>query len=285
MSFVQAVVNGVAIGSMLALAALAFSAVFVIRRYLNFAVGVLATIGAYVGLQVATLTDLPMIVPVLAGFFVAGALGFAGDRFAIAPLSKGGSLTMAIATLALAIVFENVVRFFFGNDPRVYPVPLARDIVVGGIHFGAQQIKNLGFVLVTLTALWLILTRTKEGRAVRAIAENEDLARLRGIEPARIKGMAVFVTTGVCGMAGVMFGLDSAVDPMLGTRLQLSIFAAAVLGGLGSLQGAVIGALLIGIIEELTATFLDPTYRLAVGFLVIFLVLAIFPRGLLGRQA
>lgn len=272
--------NGLAVGAMLALASLAFSAIFAVRRYLNFSIGALATMGAYAGWYASSWGDLPLILLVLASFLFAGAVGLLSEQTAIAPLQKGGALAMAIGSLALAIILENLIRLAFGNTSFVYPVPLERDLVVGPVHFGAQQLKNLFIVIVTMLVLWFTLAHTRFGRMVRAVAENEQLAKLRGVLPFKVKSVALFVAFGICGVTGLLFGLDSAIDPMLGTRLLLSIFAAAVLGGLGSVPGAVLGALIIGIIEELTATYMSPSYRLVVGFMVIFIGLTFFPRGL-----
>ena len=120
---------------------------------------------------------------------------------------------------------------------------------------------------------------------MRAMADNADLARLKGINPRLIALVTVAVGSGLCGVGGTLIGLDTSIDPLLGGRVLLSVFAAAVLGGLGSIPGAVAGAFLIGIVEEFTVLALAPAYRLAVGFIVILVVLVIRPSGLLGSKA
>jgi len=117
---------------------------------------------------------------------------------------------------------------------------------------------------------------------MRAVADNRDLARLKGANPARIADVTVAIAMGLCGIGGVLVALDASVDPLIGTRLLLSVFAAAVLGGLGSIPGAVLGALSIGLVEEITVAYLAPSYRLAASFVVILIMLSFRPRGILG---
>jgi branched-chain amino acid transport system permease protein len=131
----------------------------------------------------------------------------------------------------------------------------------------------------------VFLRHTRFGRAMRAVADNADLARLKGIDPRRIAMVAVALGAALAGIGGVLLGLDTSIDPLTGYRILLSVFAAAVLGGLGSVPGAVVGALSIGIAEELALLVVPATYRSAIGFFAILLMLTFRPRGLLGERA
>lgn len=281
----QALANGLVSGTVLAIPAIGFTAIFAIRGYPNFMIGALATVGAYVGWMANTGAGMPLWPALAVAVVVAAAIGLAAEKTAVRPLEPAGPLTMAIASLAMAIVLENAMRFSFGNDLRGYDVPLERDLVWLGIRVGPQQLRNLAMSLGVMAALWAVLKFTRFGRAMRAVADNPDLARLKGVEPVRVADITVAVAMGLCGLGGALVALDSSVDPMTGTRLLLSVFAAAVLGGLGSIPGAVLGALSIGIVEELTVAYLAPAYRLAVGFAIILVVLTFRPRGLLGQVA
>ncbi|MBJ3778361.1 branched-chain amino acid ABC transporter permease [Acuticoccus mangrovi] len=278
----QALANGLVSGTILAVPAIGFTAIFAIRLYPNFMIGAVATVGAYAGWAANTSLGLSLWPALVVAFLVAAAVGLATEKVAVRPLEPAGPLTMAIASLAMAIVLENVIRFIYGNDLKGFDTPLERDVVWWGIRVGPQQLRNLATALAIMALLWAGLRFTRFGRAMRACADNPDLARLKGIEPVRIADVTVAVALGLCGIGGMLVGVDASVDPMTGTRLLLSVFAAAVLGGLGSIPGAVVGALSIGIVEELTVAFLSPAYRLAVGFLVILVVLTFRPRGLLG---
>ena len=281
----QALANGLVAGTVLAVPAIGFTVIFAIRGYPDFMIGALATVGAYTGWMANVGGGLPLWPALLIAVAVAAVVGLAVEKVAVRPLEPAGPLTMAIASLAMAIVLENVTRFFFGNDLRGYDAPLERDLVWSGIRVGPSQLRNLAMSLAVMTLLWAALKFTRFGRAMRAVADNPDLARLKGVEPVRIADLTVGLAMGLCGLGGVLVALDSTVDPMTGTRLLLSVFAAAVLGGLGSIPGAVLGALTIGIVEELTVAYLAPAYRLAVGFVIILVVLTFRPRGFLGQAA
>lgn len=283
--FAQALANGLVSGTVLAVPAIGFTAIFAIRGYPNFMIGAIATVGAYAGWMANTGAGLSIWPSIAIAFLAAGAIGLVTEKVAVRPLAASGALTMAIASLAVAIVLENGVRFFFSNNLRGFDVPLERDMMLVGIRVGPQQLRNLLMSVGIMAAIWAALKFTRFGRAMRACADNPDLARLKGVEPVRIADITIAVSLGLCGLGGALLAVDASVDPMVGTRLLLSIFAAAVLGGLGSIPGAVIGALSIGIIEEMTVAYLAPAYRLAVSFIVILIVLTSRPQGLVGAKA
>lgn len=281
----QALLNGLVAGTVLAVPAIGFTAIFAVLRYPNFAIGALATIGAYAGWLANARLGLPLEAALMVAFAASAGLGLASEWIAIRPIEKSGALMMAIASLALGLFLENIVRFSFGNDLRGYDLPLLRDLAFGPFRIGPQQIKNMLLALGIMACVWVFLRWTTTGRAMRAVADNPDLARLRGVDPARVAMMTVAVGAGLAGIGGMLVGLDSSIDPLTGPRLLLSIFAAAVLGGLGSIPGAVAGALAIGLVEEFTVYAISPAYRTVVGFIVILIVLTIRPAGFFGLKA
>ncbi len=283
-SLLQAVLNGIVSGAILTLPAMGFSAIFAVLRYPSFAVGALATFGAYAGWLANARWGWPVEWALPMAFVVAAAVGTLAEWVAIRPLEKSGALMMSVASLALSFLLENLLRFSFGNDLRGFDLPLLRDLTFGPLRMGPQQIKNMALALAVMLGVWAFLRLSNTGRAMRAVADNPDLARLRGIRPARVAMITVAVGSGLAGIGGMLLGLDTSIDPLTGTRLMLSIFAAAVLGGLGSIPGAVAGALIIGVVEELTVFALSPAYRTPVGFLVILLVLTWRPSGLFARR-
>jgi branched-chain amino acid transport system permease protein len=282
---VQALINGVVAGALLAIPALGFSAIFAVLRFPNFAIGALATAGAYMAWVANVNFGFPIVAATAVAFVSAAVFGALLEYGALERLGRGGALMKAIGSLAMAMVIENIIRFFFANDLRGFDLPLARDLVIGPIRIGPQQITNFVFALAIMVVVWAFLSFSSLGRSMRAVADNPDLARLKGINPRLIAMVTVAVGSGLCGVGGTLIGLDTSVDPLLGGRVLLSVFAAAVLGGLGSIPGAVAGAFVIGIVEELTVLALAPAYRLAVGFIVILAVLVVRPSGLLGSKA
>lgn len=284
-ALVQALINGVIAGTILAVPAIGFSAIFAVLNYPNFAIGALATVGAFAGWLGNTALGLPMAAALPLAFIAAALAGLALQWVAVRPLEPAGALMMAIASLAAGLVIENMLRFAFGNELRGFDLPLLRDWRFGAYRVGPQQLQNFALALGCMGLLWAFLRHSRTGRAMRAVADNRDLALLRGVDPARVAAVTVAVGAGLAGMGGMLVGLDTSVDPLTGTRLVLSIFAAAVLGGLGSIPGAVVGAIAIGVAEELAVLAFSPAYRLVVGFVAILAVLTLRPAGLFGTRA
>ena len=281
----QFFVNGLISGILIAVPAIGFTTIYAVLRFPNFAVSSLVTIGAYAGYVANVYGGWPASASLIAAFVVAGIVGVASDEVVLKPLRPHGALTAAIAAIILAVVLENVVRFIFGNDLRGFDLPIYRDWRVASIRVGPQQLENAALALAIMMLVFLFLAFTRAGKAMRAVADNPMLAAIKGIDPDRVARSASFVGMGLAGMGGVLLGLDTSIDPLTGFRAVLTIFAAAVVGGLGSIPGAVVGALVIGIAEEMSLLVVAPTYRSAVGFLAILLVLTIRPRGLLGERA
>ncbi len=281
----QAVLNGLVAGFVLTLPAMGFSAIFAVRRYPSFAIGALASFGAYAGWVANSQWGWHPQAALLVAFAVSALTATLVEWAAIRPLEKSGALMMAVASLAMSFLLENVLRFGFGNDLRGFDLPLLRDMTWGPLRMGPQQLQNMALCLAVMLAVWAFLRWSNTGRSMRAVADNPDLARLRGIHPGRVAMITVAMGGGLAGVGGMLLGLDTSIDPMTGTRLMLSIFAAAVLGGLGSIPGAVAGAMVIGVVEELTVFAISPAYRTPIGFVVILLVLSWRPSGLFARRA
>jgi branched-chain amino acid transport system permease protein len=271
-------------GALLAVPAIGFTAMFAVLRFPNFSVSGVATLGAFAG-YTAYAAGFQIVGSLAVAFTVAGAVGLFLDKVAHLPLVKQGALPAAIASIASGLVLENVVRLGFGNDMRGFDRPIARDVHFGDLRVNPQQTETMGVALAIMLLVFAALAFTRIGKAMRASADNPELAALKGIRPDRVAMMASFIGMGLIGVGGMLLGLDSSIDPLTGARILLSIFAAAVLGGLGSAPGAVLGALLIGMAEELSVLVVGSPYRSAVGFFAILIVLSLRPRGLLGERA
>ncbi len=281
----QLVVNGVMTGTILAVPAIGLTTIYAVLRFPNFALASHATVGAFAGYVANVKLGLPILPAVLCAFLVAGAVGVVSDEAILKPVRPAGFITTAIASIALTIALENVLRFGFGNDLRGYDLPIMRDWRFGPIRVGPQQVENLGIAVAAMAALFTFLAFTRTGKAMRAVADNPMLAGIKGINADVMGRLVNFVGMGLAGLGGMLIGLDTTIDPLTGFRAILSVFAAAVVGGLGSIPGAVVGALTVGVGEELCLLFLSPDYRGAVGFVAILLVLTLRPRGILGQRA
>jgi branched-subunit amino acid ABC-type transport system permease component len=284
----QALANGLAAGTQLALPALGLAVIFQVQRFFNFALAALITMGAYAAWVANTHAKLPMLPCLVVAFVAAGALGVLADSTALERLRRSHTaqalLGTAIASIALMIALQAITRFLFGNDLRSFDLPLERDIRVLDIRVSPQQAKNCAAAIAILGAVWALFRFTRVGKAMRAAADNPLLARLKGIDPRAVGRHAVFLGAGLAGIGGALVGLDTSIDPLTGERLLLSVFAACVVGGITSLPGAVAGAMIIGLAEEIALLAVSPTYRSAVGFAVICLVLLVRPYGLFGDK-
>jgi branched-chain amino acid transport system permease protein/neutral amino acid transport system permease protein len=281
----QLALNGLMAGTILAVPAIGFTAIYAVLRFPNFTVASHLTIGAFAGWVANTTLGWPAAAAVAVAFLVAGAVGVVNDELLLKPLRPAGALTAAIGAVALTIVLENVLRFSFGNDLRGYDLPIQRDWRVAGLRVGPQQVQNFVIAVLAMAAVFLFLAFTRTGKAMRAVADNPMLASIKGIDADRVARLTNFVAMGLAGIGGMLVGLDTSIDPLTGFRVILSVFAAAVVGGLGSIPGAVVGALTIGLGEELSLLVLAPAYRTVVGFAAILLVLTLRPRGILGERA
>ncbi|WP_337875496.1 branched-chain amino acid ABC transporter permease [Elioraea sp.] len=285
----QLLVNGLVAGTILALPAIGFTAIYAVLRFPNFAIASHATMGAYAGYVANVWLGLPVIPSLLAAFLVPALSGMACDEVVLKPLRRTGPLTAAIAAVALTIALENVIRFVFGNDLRGYDLPVWRDwrfdLGFAVLRIGPQQVENAAISVAVMTAVFLFLAFTRTGKMMRAVADNPMLAGIKGINADTVARLGSFMGMGLVGVGGMLLGLDTSIDPLTGFRAVLSVFAAAVVGGLGSIPGAVVGAAVVGVGEELSLLVLDASYRTAVGFLAIVVVLLVRPRGILGERA
>ena len=227
----QLLVNGLISGTLLAIPAIGFTAIFAVLRFPNFSVASHATIGAFAGYAANVWLGLPAAPALMAAFIVAALVGLLSDELALKPLRPYGALTAAIASIALTIVLENMVRFGFGNELRGYDLPLVRDWRLFGIRVGPQQVQNLLLALVIMATVFAALKYTRIGKAMRAVADNPTLAELKGIDPVRVGRLTVFIAMGLVGAGGMLLGLGTSIDPLTGFRFILPIFAAAVVGG------------------------------------------------------
>jgi len=280
----QYVWNGVVTGGILALPAVAFSLLWQLLRFPNFAVSTYLTVGAYVAFVLNQGLRVPIGWSWLGALVGTAAVALAVDRIAFRPMRDRRPFSLAIASIGVAFVLENVVRFIWSNDFRSYDVPVTRAMEVAGLRIGRDQLLILGVAVVLMMLAQTFLRRTRLGIAMRATADNASLAAVKGIPTERVIAVATLGGGALAGGAGVFLGLDASIDPLMGGGLIISVFAAAILGGIGSAPGALGGAVIVGIVEEVGTLVVPPTYKTAIGFVIILMVLLVRPTGLAGGR-
>ena len=293
--FLQQLLNGLAVGGIYALVALGYTMVYGVLKLINFAHGDLFTIGAYLGFTLLASWGLAVKMPpliavavaLLAVLIMVALLGGALERVAYRPLRKANRLAAVVSALGASIVLQNAVMLVYGARFYVYPEELRPSLVLDVFGFPVPVMRIvviLGSLLLML-ALYLFINRTRMGTAVRAVAIDQGAARLMGINVDRVISLIFFLGAGLGGVAGVMVGMYyGQIDFTMGWNYGLKAFTAAILGGIGNIPGAMIGGLLLGVIEALGAAYLAMAWKDAIAFLVLILILIIRPTGLLGER-
>lgn len=278
----QVIFNGFVSGMILALPAVALTMIYGILKFPNFASGAMLTVGAYLALILNVYVGLPLLWSAILGSLIFALMAVGIDQAVFRQLRDRSSITLLVCSMGVSFVLENIARFIFGNGARSYELTIARPMHFFGLLINNEQIITALTAVGAMAAVYLVLRHTSLGRAMRAVADNPSLAAVRGIRRERIVQWTWVITGLLTAIAGVLAGMDRAIDPMLGWNYIVSTFAAAILGGLGNPVGAVIGALAVGLVEETSTLFIPPNYRQIVSFVAIALLLVMRPQGLLG---
>lgn len=278
----QVVLNGLVTGLTLALPAIALTLTYGILKFPNFAVGAVLTLGAYYAFALNALLGLPLLIAAIGASLLLSATMVAADYAVFSRLRDRSSITLLVASIGLSFVLENVARLIFGNEARSFDVEIAGAYEIFQLRVNAEQAYTAITAFSAMIAIYILLRHTALGRSMRAVADNPPLASVRGIDREAVVRKTWAVNGLLIGGAGVLAGLDRAIDPLLGWNYLVSVFAGAILGGLGSPVGAALGAVIVGLIEELSTLAISPNYREATGFLAIALILLLRPQGLLG---
>jgi len=280
----QLLVNGLVTGLLLALPALALALSFSVLRFANYAIGSYLTCGAYLVYVGNVMLGLPLWLSAAAGALLFAAMAVAIDWLAYRPLRQRSGVTLLVASMGVAIALENTIRFLAGSSPRAYDVAVARPIRLGDIRLNHEQLAILVTVSIALVAVWVIFRFTRLGRMMRALADNPDLAAVRGIARSRVVAGVWLICGVLVTLSGVLVGLDANIEPQMGWTYLLPVFTAAILGGIANPMAAVAGALTLGIAEELATLVMPVHYRMIVTFLVMAGLLLLRPWGLFGTR-
>ena len=279
----QLLVNGIVNASLIAPPAIAFSLLFGVLRFPNFAIGGYITVGAFIAYALNVDIGLPLWLAAIGAMAGTAAVAWLSDVIVFRPMRGHGPVTLLVVSIALTFILEHIIRLIYSADVRGFDLPLQRPMKFAGIRITHEQLDIIAMAIVIAVAIHLLLSYTRIGKAMRATADNETLAEVRGINTAYMVAFTWCLCGALFGLTGVFAGLDLVIEPLVGWNLTIPIFAAAILGGIGSPYGAMLGALMVGLAEELTVLVLPSSYKIGVGFVIIAVLLLVRPHGLLGQ--
>ncbi|HET7806296.1 MAG TPA: branched-chain amino acid ABC transporter permease [Pseudolabrys sp.] len=284
--FYQQLINGLMLGASYSLVAIGYTLIFGVLNLLYFAHGEVFMVGAFVGLFLVMYGGTDIYIALLGAMIACAVLGALAFFVAVRPVPKDRPLAPLISTIGLTIVLQNFAIYVFGGQQFSFPETIHQELYhFGPITISSVQIFILGIAIALMVALWLFIERTKLGRAMRAVAENHETAALLGVNVNRVVLITFVIGSGIAGIAGVLDGLkNSSVSPFMGLGAAVKGLIVMLLGGLGNVPGAMIGGLLLGMIEILSAAYIGTTERDFFSFLILILILLYRPTGLFGTR-
>ena len=284
--FAQQIINGVSLGSIYALIALGYTMIYGIIKLINFAHGDIYMVGAYIGYVATSKMGLPFVPALLIAMLGAAITGIIIERIAYRPMRYAPRIAALITAIGVSFFLENVMILFVTPQPRTFPAVFNATVYhIGGLVINNQQIIILISALVLMVALTYIVNNTKIGKAMRAVSFDADAARLMGINIDRVISMTFALGSALAAAAGVLVGIYyNSIDPLMGMMPGIKAFIAAVVGGIGILPCAMLGGIIMGLVEAMVSGFFSSTYRDAAAFAILILILLYKPTGLLGKN-
>jgi branched-chain amino acid transport system permease protein len=282
----QQLVNGVMLGAVYALIAIGYTLIFGVLGMLHLAHGEVFMVGAFVGLVVTTAYSGNVMLELAAAMLATGLLGVLIERVAFRPLRGAHHLAPLATTIGAGIALQETARWYFGPEQKGFPSTIALRLwEIGPLRMSSVQVFILASAVVLMAAVSLFLARTRAGRAVRATAEDPTVAGLLGVNVGAVIVLVFFVASALAGAAGVLVGLAyNSVHPFIGVQMGIKGLVVMLLGGLGNVPGAMVGGLVLGVLEVLGVAYFASSYRDAFAFGAVMLMLLVRPEGLLGLR-
>jgi len=280
----QLVVNGLVLGSILALAAIGLSMMYSILNFANFAHGDFLALGAYLTFVFSAILGVHLILAGAIAVVITALVAVCCDYVIWKPMRKkgAGSVTLIIISIGLALFLRNLIIFLWGPDLKRYDLPVKRGIELGSVVITQNQIVVIIVAIICMFLVHYLLKKTTIGKAMRALSDNIDLAKASGIDVDRVIRYTWAIGMALAAVGGILYGLITNINPNMGWFMLLPMFAAVILGGIGSPYGAMVGGVVIGLAQELSTAILPTEYKLAVAFVIMIAVLFVRPRGILG---
>ncbi len=283
--FIRTLISGLNLGSIYALIALGYSMVYGIAKMLNFAHGDIIMVGAYAGIVAVLNLGLPPFLAIIFGIVVCAALGMLIERLAYKPLRQAPSLSVLITAIGVSYLLQNLALMFFGSEQKAYPGFSSKSYDIGGVKIDSITLLTLLVSAVIMIGLNMFINKTKIGKAMRAVSEDKGAAELMGISADRTITITFAIGSALAAVASAFYGMTYVyILPTTGSMPGIKAFTAAVLGGIGSIPGAMLGGIMLGLIEQFSKQYISTLWSNAIVFGVLILVLLVKPTGLLGKK-
>lgn len=288
MTFVSNLINGISLGSVYAIIALGYTMVYGIAKMLNFAHGDVIMVGAYISFCTATYLKFPPAVSILCAVVVCTFLGILIEGLAYKPLRRAGSLAVLITAIGVSFFLQNTALLIWGSAPKVFSSVAPFDSVAlfgGSLIITAESIITVAACIVIMTALTIFTKQSRMGKAMRAVSEDKDAAELMGINVNVTISLTFAIGSALAAIAGVLLcSAYPTLVPTTGSMPGIKAFTAAVFGGIGSIPGAMLGGILLGLIEIFSKSYISTSLSDAIVFAVLIIVLLVKPTGILGKK-
>jgi branched-chain amino acid transport system permease protein len=281
----QLLVNGLIAGGTYALAAIGYSMVYGVLKFINFAHGSVAMVGAYIAFVLASRwLKLPLALAFFLSMLLTALVGVLAERVAYRPLRKAPKLASLTTAIALSFVLDAAVMIVMGADIRSFNLTGLKSYRIGPVFITPIQGLIIVTSLVIMAGLYVLLTYTKLGKAIRAVADGTSLAEISGINSNLVISAVFAISSALAAASGALIGMDTNLQPTMGFIITVKAFAAVVLGGLGNLYGAIAGAFLIGIVENLGVWYIQPVWKDSIAYGILILALFFRPAGIFGKK-
>ena len=283
--FIQTLISGLSLGSIYALIALGYTMVYGIAKMLNFAHGDIIMIGAYAGIIAVAQMNLPPLAAVLISILICALLGVLIEFLAYKPLRQAPPLSVLITAIGVSYFLQNLALILFGSQQKAYPTLAEMShYTIGGVTVDGISILTLLVTAVIMVVLTFFINKTRLGKAMRAVSEDKAAASLMGISVNGTITLTFAIGSALAAVASIFYGMSYVyIKPTTGAMPGIKAFTAAVFGGIGSVPGAMLGGILLGVIEQLSKTYISTLWSDAIVFGVLVLVLVVKPTGLLGK--
>ena len=284
--FCQQLINGISLGSIYALIALGYTMIYGIIKLINFAHGDIYMIGAYFGFFATTQLGVGFIPAIIIAMAGAAVVGIIIERIAYRPMRNAPRIAILITAIGVSFLLEYGMILFVSPQPRTFPAVFTPTVYhMGPLVANSQQLVILISAIILMVTLSYIVNSTKAGKAMRAVSFDADAARLMGINIDKVISMTFALGSALAAAGGVLVGVYyNSIDPLMGMMPGLKAFVAAVLGGIGIIPGAMMGGIILGIVEAMVSGFMSSTFRDAAAFGILILILLYKPAGLLGKN-